>query len=446
MDHIKPCLEYDSVWYKPGQYHRERMQNKAYFIKYRKFLRGFLDRVKNHLRKNNVKFKIVKDYNLPTEKPVKQKLKNIIFRPYQDNLINSAVSKKRGVIVSATASGKTILQAGIISRFKKSKILLLCDTVDIIQQTKLEFDKFDFDSYIINTGKDKEWLNKRIVLSTIQTAVRLNVNDYIDYFDIIIIDETHKCSSIEKNVKNKKSGETKKQKSLYAKFLLSSLAEIRLGFTATLPRTKVQKLSLEGLLGPVIETYKVSKGVKEGYLAKPIIKLLAVPETITGYKSYKDIHLYCLVQNEDRNNLIVSYVKKNIRRKRTSLIVIEKINHGDLILEIFKKKGIKGVIFIQGKTSKENRLKIKQALEDKKTKCVICTSIWREGINIKSLDGIINGAGGKSEVAVVQIAGRGLRITPEKDTVEIVDFLDPYKYLSQHCVLRLQTYVKNGWM
>jgi len=77
---------------------------------------------------------------------------------------------------------------------------------------------------------------------------------------------------------------------------------------------------------------------------------------------------------------------------------------------------------------------------------VICTVVWKEGIDIPSLDCVINAAGGKSEIATLQAIGRGLTKIEGKDETEIIDFLDPYKFLAQHAIMRLQIYVKMGWL
>jgi superfamily II DNA or RNA helicase len=57
------------------------------------------------------------------------------------------------------------------------------------------------------------------------------------------------------------------------------------------------------------------------------------------------------------------------------------------------------------------RVIIKNKLINKEVRCVIATTVWREGIDIPSLDCVINAAGGKSEIMTLQGVGRGLRKT-----------------------------------
>ena len=72
--------------------------------------------------------------------------------------------------------------------------------------------------------------------------------------------------------------------------------------------------------------------------------------------------------------------------------------------------------------------------------------VWKEGVDIPSLDCVINAAGGKSEIGTLQAIGRGLTKIEGKDETEIIDFLDPYKFLAQHAIMRLQIYIKQGWL
>ena len=100
--------------------------------------------------------------------------------------------------------------------------------------------------------------------------------------------------------------------------------------------------------------------------------------------------------------------------------------------------------FISGDTSSKIRADLKQALEEKQVYCVIAT-IWKEGVNIKSLDVVINAAGGMSEIATLQSIGRALRVTETKKKITIIDFVDAYRYLNHHAIMRLRTYVENEW-
>lgn len=47
-------------------------------------------------------------------------------------------------------------------------------------------------------------------------------------------------------------------------------------------------------------------------------------------------------------------------------------------------------------------------------KGVIAVRIWSEGVNIRSIGAVINAVGGESEIASIQVFGRGMRTAEGK--------------------------------
>ena len=76
---------------------------------------------------------------------------------------------------------------------------------------------------------------------------------------------------------------------------------------------------------------------------------------------------------------------------------------------------------------------------------VICTVIWAEGISIKSLNNVIIASGGLDPKTVLQKVGRGTRLDEGKTEVTIWDFMDNYRYLSNHSIARMELYAFSGW-
>ena len=236
--------------------------------------------------------------------------------------------------------------------------------------------------------------------------------------------------------------------SQYAKVMEKNLSPMRIGLTATLPNTTEGKLCLEGYLGPVIGEVTVQEGVEKKILAKPKVKLIPVPFTSSVGELYKyqDIYKWGIVENRTRNRIIIEEAKKQTDQGKTVLIMVKEIAHGDNLVKMAKDLFGFEIIFVQGKTEGENRQLVQKTLDKKIIKCVVCTAVWREGINIKSLNTIILALGGKSAIQTAQALGRGLRIDKGKDAVLLADLLDPYRYLSQHAIARISLYVNNKWM
>lgn len=415
---IYKLLRYKKTWFKQGQYGKIKQSRLASFVDSRSgfFLAGFLPKVVKHFPQAEIGGKMF--YDLEASVPA---LAAITFRSDQVKAIKAAVQKQRGVIRFATASGKTVIAAGIISCFKNRDAIFLAHSKDIVNQTYERFKEYGFNTGIL-TGDRKENLEATVLCATYQTYIK---QKKIILPDVVIVDEAHHVNS---------TG------SQYGKILTSFDVPIRIGLTGTLPNSKEGKLALEGLIGPVIARLSISEGVKKGLLSLPKITLFPVKKIkrFTDLRQYYEIREHAIVNNRMRNRLIARAVKRRVEKKKSCLIIVNEINHGDNL-----KKELEGVaIFLQGKTPAQNRNKAKQELIGKKQLAVITTNIWNEGVDIPTLDCVVIAFGGKANTRTIQALGRGLRRTEKKKRVEIIDFLDPYRYLAEHVVARLTIYKK----
>lgn len=430
---LKPLLSYNKQrWFKQG-YRKIKTEYPHYLIyKDGTFLSGFENKVIQFCKNQNIPCEI--------EEPIKIniKIKKPSFpkeiKPLQEQLdsINIAISKRRGVIKAPTGYGKTVIACGIISCFPKSKILFLCHTKSLIKQTEKEMRQFGFEdiSFVTEGYID---LTGRIIISTIQTFVKMDPFNYCDLFDVVIVDEAHHISDLEGS---------------YGQVLQSLLSPMKFGLTATLPSTIASQLALEGLIGNVIGEITLSHGINTEFLAQPKIKLIAVPknEEIQNYHRYSDIYDCGIVNYRLRNRLIIKTIISLMKEDKSCIVYINKIDHGTNLMEIALLMGVKDICFIRGETTAIDREYVREELQKKIIKAVIATTVWKEGVNVKSVDAIIIAGGGKSELTLLQSLGRGLRRDINKSEVLIIDFLDSGKYLSEHCIERIKVYNEYGWI
>lgn len=377
--------------------------------------------------------KVAIEYNsvvkFPTAKP---HLKGVEFRPDQTKLLNYVAEAQRGVILSATGTGKTLLQFGIVNMFVGARVLLLAHLEGIVSQTYEDaVNIYGFPSVQMVEGT-KDVLTADFVISTIQSFHKM-AHLYTDYFDVVIIDEVHHVNSLT---------------GMYGKTMRSLLAPARLGFTATPPKTLEGTLVMTGYVGPVIGEFTIEDAVEEGILATPKIKLIKLPnnQKIGDLRTYADVYQEGVVENNTRNRKVVSLIQEYSKENKACLVFVNKIMHGELIRKLAWKFHLK-VEFVQGETPKDLRMELKEKLKDKRLNAIISTAVWKEGVNVPSLDVVINAGGGKSEIQTLQIIGRGLRKTDEKSEVLIVDFFDPsHRYLVDHFGHRLCLYFDNNWL
>ncbi len=403
------------------------------------FLAGFTHRVGTHFTKlgYDILLKNVNRVRLVDEEPY---LNGIELREDQKRLIKRAVTEQRGLIVSPTGSGKTIMIAGVLSCLdwtEEPTVLVLCHNTSLLSQLNEELSRFGYDCVLLGGGNKLTYSSEdyrgRVIISTVQSAARTDMAKF-ENVDVVIVDEAHHVHKL---------------KSQYFDVLSQIPARMRLGFTAT-PRTEDgPQMIAEGLLGPILDQITVEEGIENGILAKPKIKLIKIPfnQNIRDIRAYQAVYEHGVVFNLRRNRIIGKTVMGLVEEGKTVLIYVNQIDHGHNLLLTLEDMGYMDAVFIRGETETDKRDFVKRNLNDKAVNVVIATTIWKEGVNIPTLDVIVNAAGSKSEIAVLQTVGRGFRKAKGKDEITIVDFFDPsHPYLISHFGERITLYMDKGWL
>ena len=434
-----PCLSYKAAFWRQGQHKKVRTEYKKHLFSHKTkdywyFYTGFLNKVKGFCKRKGIEVEVTEKYIHEFFSLGKPNVPGFTLRDDQKEIIDKALKTQRGIIKEPTGWGKTIIQMGIMSAIK-GNCLLLAHTSSIVNQTVEKIRDVGWDCLQIGggAGYDAIFRSDKIVVATIQTLAKVPVDDYNTMFNAVLVDEAHRVSKF--------TGQ-------YAKILSNIFAPIRLGFTATLPTEKEAKLAMKGFFGNVISQHTINDGIEKGILATPKIKLIKsrFRQSIRDQKKYADVYQKGIVNNLSRNRQVRDVVLKHSKKGETTLIFVNKIEHGKNLVILFQDEGIT-VPFVRGNMPEDKRKIIKTSLINKKRKIVIATTAWKEGVDIPSLDVVFNAGGGKSEIVVYQPIGRGLRRTSEKDTVIIYDFFDPSSpFLIEHFGHRISLYFDNNWL
>lgn len=182
----------------------------------------------------------------------------------------------------------------------------------------------------------------------------------------------------------------------------------------------------------------------------PRVRVYKAPET-NRYRDlkggYRKVYEEGIVKNRKRNMIIIQKAKELIDQGLTVLIMVEIINHGEILLEMSDFILPGEFVFLHGETASEIKEEEKQAFQDKERRGVIATRIWSEGVNIKSIGAVVNAVGGASEIASIQRFGRGLRRTKDKYSVVLIDIIDfTHRWFEKHSLKRIDTYLEAGWI
>jgi len=358
------------------------------------------------------------------------------LREYQEEVIRKAMRLGTGTCVLGTGAGKTFTTAALIENFFRAskdkdtfKCLMLVPDLGLVTQTYDEFLNCGTTYKLTKwTGKNKPDLTANVIVANIGIIQsRFDDNDWLQYIDLLIVDECHKITAGNK----------------ISKIVQQIKTPNKFGFTGTLPEDLLNKWSIIGKLGPIIYEKSSYELRLEDYLTNVSIKILNINYSprphFGGQTGYRD-ELEYIYNSDKRNGIIRSLVSK---LSNNTLIMVNHIAHGEVIEEYLKTIEGKKVYFIRGEVDVQERERIKQIMERETNVVVVAISaIFATGVNIKNLHNIIFASGGKSFIRTVQSIGRGLRKHDSKDKLIIFDMCDQLNYGVAHCDKRKSIYDK----
>lgn len=350
---------------------------------------------------------------------------NIPLKPhdYQLAAFRHSIDEKRAIIVSPTASGKSLIIYMIarwLLKYGRKRGLLIVPTTNLVEQMYTDFKSYGWDVEK-NCQRIYQGFSKApsapLVISTWQSIYDMP-ESYFKTFDFVIGDEAHQF----------------KAKSLTAIMTKLVNCDFRIGTTGTLDGTKVHKLVLEGLFGTVKRVATTKQLIDRKQLAELMIECLVLHYSEEECRQmrraeYKD-EIDFLIGHERRNRFISKLAQS---RKGNSLVLYTYVDkHGKILYEMFKER-IKGrkIFFVYGLTETEERESIR-AITEKETDAIIVASYgtFSTGINIVNLHNIILASPTKSKIRNLQSIGRGLRVGGDKTEVTLFDLADDLRYKS----------------
>jgi superfamily II DNA or RNA helicase len=350
-----------------------------------------------------------KSLNLPHE-----------VRDYQLKSFIQAVRNKRLLLLSPTASGKSLILYLIIRYLQMADYkrgLLIVPTTSLVEQMYSDFASYGYDSdqycHRQYAGKDKH-TNKFLTITTWQSIYK-NEKDYFEQFDFVLGDEAHQF----------------KAKSLTTILSGCTNTKYRIGTTGTLDGTQTHRLVLEGLFGPVYKATTTAELIDKGQLASFKIKclILKYPDAICKEARSWDYNqeMEYIVKNNARNEFIKNLV---MSLKGNSLVLFQFVEkHGKNLYEIIKQEaGDRKVFFVYGGTDVDIRESIR-AITEKEMDAIIVASYgtFSTGVNIRNLHNIIFASPSKSRVRNLQSIGRGLRLGENKEQAVLFDVADDFR-------------------
>ena len=344
--------------------------------------------------------------------------KSIQLRDYQTDAVVHAIRNNRSLLLSPTASGKSLIIYLLSRWYESNRILILVPTTSLVEQMYTDFLDYGYlESKMqkIYQGYTKD-ISSEVTISTWQSLYKMP-RKFFEQFGCILGDEVHlfKAKSLT-NIMNK-----------------MHMTKYRHGFTGTLDGTQTHRLILEGLFGSVNKVTSTKELMEKKTLAKLKIKCIVLQYPDADCKFMKDQNYQdevdLIVRDERRNKFILNLTT---HLKGNTLVLFQFVEkHGAVLYDMMKDLNRK-VFYVHGGTDTQTREEIREITENEKNAIIVASyGTFSTGINIRNLHNVVFSSPSKSRIRVLQSIGRGLRTTNDKTGATLIDIADDFTWKSK---------------
>lgn len=345
-------------------------------------------------------------------------------RDYQVNAVHAALTNRRGVLLSCTGSGKSLMIYTFLRYLLDNKdvhrAILIVPSVSLVEQMFSDFRDYGWDDLedhveMLYSGK-KPTFKKEILISTWQSLEKEDP-EFFEVYDACVVDECHqaKCNVVTRLLK------------------LMHNAEYKIGTSGTLPTEISEQLQINSVIGNVLFELKSCELIARGYLTKLNIAAIFLKYPLSFIEENKE-RTYPeevkMVEEYPNRNKVLNFIIDHTSPMNNMLILVNHRNHlKDVEDYLHKNYPEKKVSIITGDVKAKVREEIRVGIEDEDGTILLATyQTMSTGVNIPKLHAIMLFSNSKSRIKVLQSIGRGLRKHNSKNKVIIYDIVDDLSY------------------
>lgn len=323
-----------------------------------------------------------------------------------------ASGARRGLVVSATGTGKTYLGALAVKAFRPRRFLYIVHREQIAQKALASFRRViggPASDYGLLTGNRHDW-DAKYLFATVQTLSQQSTLAELspDEFDYLLVDEAHRATAPS-----------------YQRLFNHFRPRFWLGMTATPERMDKQDVY-------ALFDYHLAYEVR---LKAALDAGMLAPFHYVGIQDYEQdgevitetTNLRHLVSNQR-----VKYILEQMDYygycgdQPRGLIFCSRREEARELAAKFTAAGHSAVA-LTNEDSARHRQKAVQRLEAGEIEYIVTVDLFNEGVDIPALNQIVMLRNTQSAVVFTQQLGRGLRKFPGKDYVTVLDFIGNYQ-------------------
>ncbi len=360
---------------------------------------------------------------VPSSPPNMRKL-----RVYQDEavekLYDALTETGKGQVVLATGLGKTVVMAEVAARLFTSgalpnrRMIVLADKRELVRQLQIGFwnqlPKGVATHLLSPEETPKFW--EGVTFATVQ-SVHARMKE-LPAFDAVFVDEAHHIGS-----------------TTFREVVAELNPAMLAGVTATPWRG--DDFDIDEMLGQPLVRVGISDGLKLGYLSEVDYRLLAdnldwslVQEKSTYGYSLSELNKKLIIptRDEEAARSIASAFSENSRK--AGLVFSPSVEHALQFAPMLRLFGLRAEV-VDGSTSGRDRDKLMTHFKRGSIDVLCTVDLFNEGVDVPDVDLIAFMRATHSRRIFVQQLGRGLRVSPEKDKVLVLDFVTDLRRLAE---------------
>jgi superfamily II DNA or RNA helicase len=352
----------------------------------------------------------------------------VVLRDYQVEIVNNFLENPQCLQEVATGAGKTLMTAALSKSVEHlGRSLVIVPNKSLVTQTEADYINLGLDVGVY-FGDRKDY-GKTHTICTWQSLNNLFKNtteedpeviaSFFEGVVCVMVDEVHMAKA--DVLKTMLTG-------------VFSNIPIRWGLTGTIPKDKMDQVSLLVSLGPVIGKLSAKELQDKGVLAQCHVNIVQLKDNVefTNYQS----ELKHLLENDKRLDRIAELIEK-VNETGNTLVLVDRVNAGK---EIVSRLG-SNAVFVNGSTGLTERKAEYDEVATSDDKIIVATyGVAAVGINIPRIFNLVLIEPGKSFVRVIQSIGRGIRKAEDKEHVQIWDVTSSCKFAKRHLTQRKAFY------
>lgn len=343
-------------------------------------------------------------------------------RDYQERAIENSVESLRrtgrALVEMATGLGKTIVMAEVIDRLLREepewRVLILADSNPIVSQVERSIWSQLPKTVMthILSGSEKPILTEGVTVSTFQSLISdYNKGKDLPEYDLVLVDECHHA-----------------QAETYSDIIDVVARNTKLiGVTATPWRG--DELDISEIFGEPVFRMGIVEGIESGWLANINYEMMCdnvdwnkVKQLSVEGHSIKSLNkkLFLPARDEQLVDDVISRWKY-LDRPQT-ITFCQSVKHAEQLCEVFNDMGLP-TRYLTGEHKEKERAEAFTDFRLGNFSNLIGVDILNEGVDLPDVELVVFARITHSRRIFIQQLGRGLRVTDQKDTVTVMDFV-----------------------